>query len=565
MARGRRRRGSRRPARTAAHRPAIDFARRLGYRFRRLEGLEEALTHGSYRNGGDGGDYERLEFLGDAALGMVVTEAMHFQKPTWSGQRRQETKGEVVSNQSLAGAARALGLDKGIRVGPGVSAGVAVRSSERVLANVFEAVLGAAYLDGGLAAARGIVGSAFDRKLRTLRLTPPRAGGGPLGGAGRLVRAACAVVVRLARRVLFLRIPSERALRRTFARPSLLRAALDTGAEPDSASRRRGRRGRRGGRGGRRGPGHRRAGGAEGAGRQALRFLGRDVMHLITAEELHRSFPEWDEGRMTLARMRLQEREFTGRLAEHWTLGSGDAAAGDAEALLGALYLDGQLGAARRSLAGPFREAFDDLAEPGLELLDPKTLLQNRLAKDGKEAPRYDRGHSSGKGDGQVVVAVRLQGGVVETGRGRGLKQAQKDAAQRAFDRIYGDKGEEPAREAKAHGGRGPSRRDGARSQRGSQSGRKAAPSPPAREQPEETIRTDPKENPKGALQEILVKRHGRLPVYRVISESGPEHDKTYVVEVLSGRQALGRGSGGSKRKAEAEAAAKALAAGTVD
>ena len=94
MARRRRRRA---PA--SDHRPVLEFARGLGYRFRDLELLEEALTHGSYRNDHAVADYERLEFVGDAALGLVVTESMHFQRPNWDGQRRQETKSELVSNQ----------------------------------------------------------------------------------------------------------------------------------------------------------------------------------------------------------------------------------------------------------------------------------------------------------------------------------------------------------------------------------------------------------------------------------------------------------------------------------
>ena len=58
------------------------------------------------------------------------------------------------------------------------------------------------------------------------------------------------------------------------------------------------------------------------------------------------------------------------------------------------------------------------------------------------------------------------------------------------------------------------------------------------------------------------MKKEGRLPVYRLISESGPEHEKPYVIEVLAGRRTLGRGVGSSKRKAEAEAAAAALSDG---
>ena len=537
---GRRRR---RRAPESDHRPVLEFARGLGYRFRDLELLEEALTHGSYRNDHAVADYERLEFVGDAALGLVVTESMHLQRPSWDGQRRQETKSELVSNQSLAEAARALSLDEGIRVGRGRNAGEEVRSSDRILANVFEAVLGAAYLDGGMPAARGVLGTAFRKKLQRLRLKAPEGVPGWLDRAGSGLRSIGPLGVRFARRLLLLRKRVERALGYTFANPGFLAAALDAGdADRERASRNR--RGRKRRSRGRRGPAPQSAGPAGTAplvNRPALRFLGRDVMHLVLAEALHNHFPEWDEGRMTLARMRLQSREFTRTLNEHWSLGNGDEAAATAEAVMGALYLDGSLGAARRALGRPFQTALKELQDPDLELLDPKTLLQNRLAQAGKEAPKYKpkRGTGGSRSDAEVSVTLRLADGFVETGVGRGLKEAEKDAARRALARLE--------------------RRAG---RRRSRTRRAPAPHPVEAQGKDPTEAAAATENPKGALQEALVKKEGRLPVYRLISESGPEHEKTFVMEVLAGRRALGRGVGPSKRKAEAEAAAAALASG---
>ncbi len=537
---GRRRR---RRAPASEHRPVLEFARGLGYRFQDLGLLEEALTHGSYRNDHAVADYERLEFVGDAALGLVVTESMHFQRPQWDGQRRQETKSELVSNQSLAAAARALSLEEGIRVGRGRNAGEEVRSSDRILANVFEAVLGAAYLDGGMPAARGVLGAAFRRKLQRLRLKPPEGVPGWVRRAGSGLRSIGPLGIRFARRLLLLRKSVERALGYTFANPGILAAALDAG----DAGRQRtpgGRRGRKRRTRGRRAPAPPSAaspGGADFANRPALRFLGRDVMHLVLAEALHEHFPEWDEGRMTLARMRLQSREFTRTLNEHWSLGDGDEAAATAEAVMGALYLDGSLGAARRALGRPFATALEELRDPDLQLLDPKTLLQNRLAQAGKDAPKYEtrRAPRNSRSNGTVSVTLRLADGLTETGAGRGLKEAEKDAARRVLERLE--------------------RRSG---RRRSRPGRGSAPDPPdapAGKSPDVVVAA---ENPKGALQEALVKKEGRLPVYRLISESGPEHEKTFVMEVLAGRRALGRGVGPSKRKAEAEAAAAALAGG---
>lgn len=537
---GRRRR---RRAPASEHRPVLEFARGLGYRFQDLALLEEALTHGSYRNDHAVADYERLEFVGDAALGLVVTESMHFQRPQWDGQRRQETKSELVSNQSLAAAARALSLEEGIRVGRGRNAGEEVRSSDRILANVFEAVLGAAYLDGGMPAARGVLGAAFRRKLQRLRLKPPEGVPGWVRRAGSGLRSIGPLGIRFARRLLLLRKSVERALGYTFANPGILAAALDAGdaGRQRTPGSRRGRKRRTRGRRAPAPPSAASPGGADFANRPALRFLGRDVMHLVLAEALHEHFPEWDEGRMTLARMRLQSREFTRTLNEHWSLGDGDEAAATAEAVMGALYLDGSLGAARRALGRPFATALEELRDPDLQLLDPKTLLQNRLAQAGKDAPKYEtrRAPRNSRSNGTVSVTLRLADGLTETGAGRGLKEAEKDAARRVLERLE--------------------RRSG---RRRSRPGRGSAPDPPdapAGKSPDAVVAA---ENPKGALQEALVKKEGRLPVYRLISESGPEHEKTFVMEVLAGRRALGRGVGPSKRKAEAEAAAAALAGG---
>lgn len=537
---GRRRR---RRAPASDHRPVLEFARGLGYRFRDLGLLEEALTHGSYRNDHAVADYERLEFVGDAALGLVVTESMHFQRPEWDGQRRQETKSELVSNQSLAAAARALSLDEGIRVGRGRNAGEEVRSSDRILANVFEAVLGAAYLDGGMPAARGVLGAAFRKKLQRLRLKPPEGVPGWVRRAGSGLRSIGPLGIRFARRLLLLRKRVERALGYTFASPGILAAALDAGDAGRGRTRgsRRGRKRRTRGRRAPAPPSPGPPGSAEFANRPALRFLGRDVMHLVLAEALHDHFPEWDEGKMTLARMRLQSREFTRTLNEHWSLGDGDDAAATAEAVMGALYLDGSLGAARRALDRSFQTALEELRDPDLELLDPKTLLQNRLAQAGKDAPRYEprRTPRNSRSNGTVSVTLRLADGLTETGVGRGLKEAEKDAARRALERLE--------------------RRSGRRRSRPRRGSAADPPGEAAAKSPTAVAET---ENPKGALQEALVKKEGRLPVYRLISESGPEHEKTFVMEVLAGRRALGRGVGPSKRKAEAEAAAAALASG---
>lgn len=110
--------------------------------------LELALTHAST---GASEDNERLEFLGDAVLDLLVAEELYRVQPPLDEGAMTELKAWVVSRKVLAGVARGLGLEERARVGGGLR-DRALTSS--MLANLYEAALGAVYLDGGLAAAR---------------------------------------------------------------------------------------------------------------------------------------------------------------------------------------------------------------------------------------------------------------------------------------------------------------------------------------------------------------------------------------------------------------------------
>jgi ribonuclease-3 len=110
--------------------------------------LELALTHAST---GASEDNERLEFLGDAVLDLIVAEELYRVVPPLDEGAMTELKAWVVSRRVLAGVARALGLEERARVGAGMR-DRALTSS--MLANLYEAALGAVYLDAGLDAAR---------------------------------------------------------------------------------------------------------------------------------------------------------------------------------------------------------------------------------------------------------------------------------------------------------------------------------------------------------------------------------------------------------------------------
>jgi ribonuclease-3 len=126
---------------------------RLGYCFRDSAGLERALTHPSSTVDDD--DNERMEFLGDAILSLCVGQMLYECYPDWSEGRLTEVKSVVVSTSCLARVAGRLQLRNFSRLGKGLPSGEPLPAS--VLANLFEALCAAIYLDGGLPAARVFV------------------------------------------------------------------------------------------------------------------------------------------------------------------------------------------------------------------------------------------------------------------------------------------------------------------------------------------------------------------------------------------------------------------------
>jgi ribonuclease-3 len=116
-----------------------------------------ALAHASYaqETRGDRGN-ERLEFLGDAVLDLVVSEALYAAHPDWSEGQLTRARAALVRGEALAARARSIGLPDLVRLGrTELRSGGAEKDS--ILAGCFEAVVGALYLDGGLAPVRGLV------------------------------------------------------------------------------------------------------------------------------------------------------------------------------------------------------------------------------------------------------------------------------------------------------------------------------------------------------------------------------------------------------------------------
>jgi ribonuclease-3 len=116
--------------------------------------METALTHSSYANETGAGHNERLEFLGDAILGFITAEALYTENLEMQEGGLTKLRAGYVCEKNLASAARRLGLGERLRLGRGET----VRDS--MLADAFEAVLAAAYLDGGMEPCREMVKSA---------------------------------------------------------------------------------------------------------------------------------------------------------------------------------------------------------------------------------------------------------------------------------------------------------------------------------------------------------------------------------------------------------------------
>lgn len=138
----------------------------LEYRFSDFTQLRQALTHPSFNNEQEtgGGDYQRLEFLGDAILGMLLAETFFARFPEADEGELSRYRAQLAEQGSLAGIAREQGIGAFIRVGRGEeqSAG---RDKDSILCDVLEALIAAVYLDGGLEAARRVVVSLFDDLL----------------------------------------------------------------------------------------------------------------------------------------------------------------------------------------------------------------------------------------------------------------------------------------------------------------------------------------------------------------------------------------------------------------
>lgn len=132
--------------------PADQLGDRLGYAFANPELLTKALTH---RSAGRENN-ERLEFLGDAVLGLAIANALFHRFPNAAEGQLSRLRASLVRKETLAAVARSLSLGSFMALGPGeLKSGGHARAS--ILADALEAIFGAVYLDGGSIEAENLV------------------------------------------------------------------------------------------------------------------------------------------------------------------------------------------------------------------------------------------------------------------------------------------------------------------------------------------------------------------------------------------------------------------------
>jgi ribonuclease-3 len=147
-----------------------EFESRIGYTFRRRDILSRGLTHKSYSHEArheDVRDNETFEFLGDSVLGFVIGDLLFRRFPRLDEGALSKIKAYLVSANSLAAKARAYGMGEAIFLGVGEEKSGG-RRKESLLANLFEAMIAAVYLDGGIDPARKLIERSFVRDLETI-------------------------------------------------------------------------------------------------------------------------------------------------------------------------------------------------------------------------------------------------------------------------------------------------------------------------------------------------------------------------------------------------------------
>lgn len=134
------------------------FEKNIGYEFKNKSLLKLALSHSSYANENRGGQNynERLEFLGDAVLQLITSEKLYNENPTMPEGKMSKQRAALVCEDALAAYSKDISLGEFLLLGKGEEA-TGGRHRPSILADAFEAVIGAIFLDGGMESAKPFV------------------------------------------------------------------------------------------------------------------------------------------------------------------------------------------------------------------------------------------------------------------------------------------------------------------------------------------------------------------------------------------------------------------------
>jgi len=187
---------------------------------------------------------------------------------------------------------------------------------------------------------------------------------------------------------------------------------------------------------------------------ERLEFLGDAVLQLVVTDHLYASYPHLAEGQMAKVRAAVVSRPSLAEIAKSFDLGSyielapgedrtggraKDSILADAlEAVLGAIYLDGGIDAARATIEGLWEDTIAERAkDPGVK--DYKTRLQEHLAKDARR-PDYEVGGTGPDHDRRFSAIVSVDGDQLGVGEGKSKKAAEQSAAKQALDALTRDR-----------------------------------------------------------------------------------------------------------------------------
>lgn len=154
--------------------PDLDaFQTRLGYRFQQTDLLRLALTHSSvtHEAGRPAPNNQRLEFLGDAVLHLILTRELYDRFPNLDEGALSKSRAHLVNNRSLTAQARRIDLGAMIILSRAAESN-RVRERPSILANAYESLLGAMFLDGGYEAARTFILHQFSGEFGQVKAAP---------------------------------------------------------------------------------------------------------------------------------------------------------------------------------------------------------------------------------------------------------------------------------------------------------------------------------------------------------------------------------------------------------